>query len=35
MLTQRVTSEKDTNCEIDENGECNQGISLKHFENQV
>ena len=27
--------EQDTNCEIDENGECNQGISLKDFENQV
>jgi hypothetical protein len=26
--------EQDTNCEIDGNGECNQGISLKEFENQ-
>jgi hypothetical protein len=27
--------EQDTNFEIDENGECNQGITSKEFENQV
>jgi len=27
--------EQDTNCEIDENEDCNQVISLKDFENLV